>query len=273
MILALYRDEQYMGSLVDNLNSLNLYQIPAYTIVNTDTVSTVKGYVDNAIATDSTIVLLFHNIKDTNPSQYEYLTSDFKNIIDYIADKGIECLTIDELYKQATIAPINIPSNRTVTTTGQSTTNGYATASAALSNILPSNADISVTQTTSNSNPNHLEDVTFTINITNLGPSSAEDVTSGYWLDGTYLTWVSDDSGGSYNNGVWTIGTLESGETRTLHVIAKVIATTGTTFTTSANYNSGINPRPKCGKQSSDYKLNCNSTHTNSSCCKPCKRI
>ena len=174
------------GNLVDNLNSLNLYQIPAYTIVNTDTVSTVKGYVDDAIATDSTIILLFHNIKDSNTSQYEYLTSDFKNIIDYIADKGIECLTIDELYKQATIAPINIPSNRTLTTTGQSTSNGYANASASLTTILPAKADISVTQSTSNSNPNYNEDVTFTINITNLGPSSAENVTVGYWLDGEY---------------------------------------------------------------------------------------
>ena len=107
-----------------------------------------------------------------------------------------------------------------------------------------SKADISVTQTTSNSNPNYHEDVTFTINITNLGPSSAENVIVGYWLNGDLLTWVSDDSGGSYNSPYWTIGTLESGETKTLHIVAKVIAATGTTFTTKAIYDSGSTPDP-----------------------------
>ena len=69
------------------------------------------------------------------------------------------------------------------------------------------------------------------------------------------LTWVSDDSGGLYNNNVWTIGTLESGETRTLHLIAKVIAATGTTFTTSAIYNSGSTPDPNADNNEQTISL------------------
>jgi hypothetical protein len=34
-----------VGKLISNLNALNLYQIPAYTILNTTTVSTVESYV------------------------------------------------------------------------------------------------------------------------------------------------------------------------------------------------------------------------------------
>ena len=230
---------------VDNLNALNLYQIPAYTIINTTSVSTLKGYVDNAITTDSTVILLFHNIKDSNPSTYEYLTSDFKSIVDYISNTGIECLTINDLYQHATVAPINIPSNRTVTNTGQSTSKGFATATASLTTSEPV-ADVSVTQTTSNNNPNYLEDVTFTINITNLGPSAAENVTVGYWLNENYLTWVSDDSGGSYNpqTGIWTIGTLNSGATITLNIIAKIIGSNDETIITRATYNSGTTYDP-----------------------------
>ena len=263
-----------VANLIDNLNAFNLYQIPAYSIVNTNSVSTVKGYVDNAIATDSTVVLLFHNIKDSNAGTYEYLTSNFKSIIDYIASTGVDCLTINDLYQQTTVAPINIPSNRTVINSGQSTSNGYASASASIFTTPPA-ADVSVTQTASNSNPNYLENVTFTINVTNFGPSTAENVTVGDWLNGDYLIWVSDDSGGSYNpnTGVWTIGTLESGVTKTLNIIAKVIASSGT-FNNSATYNSGSTPDPNAENNYQSITLTDKYLrYTNSNNCKPCKRL
>ena len=251
-----------VATLIDNLNAFNLYQIPAYTIVNSNSVSTVKGYINNAIATDSTVVLLFHNIKDSNPGTYEYLTSNFKSIIDYIASTGIDCLTINDLYQQTTVAPINIPSNRTVNTSGQSTSNGYASASASIFTTPPV-ADVSVTQTTSNSKPNYLENVTFTIKVTNLGPSAAENVTAGDWLNGNYLIWISDDSGGSYNpaTGVWTIGTLESGVTKTLNIITKVIASSGT-FNNSATYNSGSTPDPNADNNYQSITLTINTSGT-----------
>jgi uncharacterized repeat protein (TIGR01451 family) len=232
-----------LENLIDNLNGVNLYQLPAYAIVNTTPVSTVTGYVDSAIATDSTVILLFHNIVDSNPETYEYLTSDFKSIIDYIANAGVDCLTIDDLYQQITGAPINIPGIASGNS-GQSTSNGYSNAVANL-HVTPPVADISITQTASNIKPSYLEDVTFTINVTNLGPSTAENVVVGDWLDGNYLIWVSDDSEGSYDHdtGFWTIGSIDSGEIKTLHIIAKIIATTGI-VANSATYNSGTTNDP-----------------------------
>ena len=82
--------------------------------------------------------------------------------------------------------------------------------------------------------------------VKNNGPNTAENVSAGDWLNGNYLTWVSDDSGGSYNpqTGIWTIGTLNSGATITLNIIAKIIASNGGTLINSATYNSGTTYDP-----------------------------
>ena len=224
-----------LGNSIENFNGLNLYQIPAYTLVNTTSVSSVEGYIDNAMASDSTVVILFHNIVNFNPDEYDYLTSDFKNIIDYIAKSGINCITINDLYQQSAIAPINIPSIGSKFD-NLSTSNGYATATA----VIQPDADIQINNTASNYTPNYHDNIILTVTVTNNGPNTAYDVTVGDWLDGDYLTWVSDNSNGSYNpnKGVWSIGTLKSGETVIFNLIAQVI-TSNKTFTNTPTYNSG----------------------------------
>ena len=228
------------GSLIDNYNALNLYQIPAYTIINTTTLSTIKGYIDDAIETDSTVILLFHNIANYNPDTYDYLTSNFMSVIDYLASTGIDCLTIDDLYQQATVAPINIPSRDMVYHTSNSTSDGYAAATSSLNiSYSTSTADIEVINAASNYTPQNGENITLTITVKNNGPGTAQSVTIAEWLNGNYLTWISDDSTGKYNpnTGIWTIGTLNSGETTTLHIIARVTATSGTTIINTITYN------------------------------------
>ena len=52
----------------------------------------------------ATVVLLFHNLvasaDDQNPSYYDYVSSDFSQIISYIATQQITTTTIDQLYNQ-----------------------------------------------------------------------------------------------------------------------------------------------------------------------------
>ena len=70
-------------------------------------------------------------------------------------------------------------------------------------------ADVKVTKTVSNNNPNYLDTVTWTITVINDGPSDAENV---YLKDllPAGLVHLSDDSNGEYNaaTGVWNIGFL-----------------------------------------------------------------
>jgi uncharacterized repeat protein (TIGR01451 family) len=233
--LGIHTGRTTVGQTIYNLNDLDMYQIPAYTLLNTTPVSDVKGYIDNALQTDSTIVILFHNIVNSNPSEYDYLTSNFKSIIDYIAASGISCLNINSLYQQSN-SPINIPSDGIVYS-NQSTSNGYTSSEASLT-VTNTTADVAVTNSVSNSTPNYLDNVNLTVTVQNNGPGTAENVSVTESLNGNYLTWVSDDSNGTYNHntGIWTIGNLNSGQTVTLHITAKV-NTNNITITNKATYN------------------------------------
>ena len=206
--------------------------------MNTTSVSTIKNYIDTAISNGSTIVLLFHNIKDSNPSAYEYLTSDFYSIIDYIANSGIDCLTMDDLY-QLTLLPINIPSNNPLISTSLNVFDGYANDVGSIY-VNPPKTDVGVTITASNNKPNYLGYVTLTIKVTNYGPNQAVNVTVGEWLDGNYFKWISDDSNGTFNlsSAIWIVGTINVGETHILNILVQILAS-NITINNTATYNSG----------------------------------
>jgi uncharacterized repeat protein (TIGR01451 family) len=144
-------------------------------------------------------------------------------------------LNINSLYQQS-ISPINIPSNGIVYS-NQSTSNGYTSSEASLT-VTNATADVAVTNSVSNNTPNYQDNVILTVTVQNNGPGTAENVSITESLNGNYLTWVSDDSNGTYNHntGIWTIGTLTSGQTATIHITAKV-NTPNITIINKATYN------------------------------------
>ena len=99
--------------------------------------------------------------------------------------------------------------------------------------VTPS-ADIAVTQTTSTSTPSRNSNVTLTITVTNNGPDTANNVQITSLLP-SGLQWVSDNSGRAYDHvsGIWTVGTMTSGQSLILTLIAKVIGA-GTINNTAA---------------------------------------
>lgn len=83
-------------------------------------------------------------------------------------------------------------------------------------------SDLSLTKDVDNATPNVGDDVTFTIVVTNGGPDDALNVAVQDLLPAG-LTFVSDTTlAGTYNEvtGLWTIGTIPSGGTATLTVVA-----------------------------------------------------
>ncbi|MCX8094590.1 MAG: DUF11 domain-containing protein, partial [Caldisericia bacterium] len=91
--------------------------------------------------------------------------------------------------------------------------------------------DLSLTKSVNNSNPNVGSNITFTITLNNSGPSQATGVQvtdllpSGY----TYVSHIA--SQGTYNptNGLWSVGTINSGSSATLQITV--------TVNSSGNYN------------------------------------
>ena len=86
-----------------------------------------------------------------------------------------------------------------------------------------STSDLSVSYKTSNTHVNYLKNVYITIKATNNGPDDSNGIIVSYKLN-KYLTWISDDSNSLYDksNGIWYVGTLNNGSSKTLNIIAQV---------------------------------------------------
>ena len=59
-----------------------------------------RGYVDSAINTESTCILVFHKLVTTPEKSIEWSITDFKVLIDYIVANKIQVMTIDEYYNE-----------------------------------------------------------------------------------------------------------------------------------------------------------------------------
>lgn len=88
--------------------------------------------------------------------------------------------------------------------------------------IEPAVADLSLTQTVDNAEPNLGDSVTFTITVSNAGPLEATGVTVLDRLPSGLAFVSATPSVGTYNNtsGIWTIGAIPAGGSRTLRLVA-----------------------------------------------------
>ncbi|MBI5951939.1 MAG: DUF11 domain-containing protein [Chloroflexi bacterium] len=87
-------------------------------------------------------------------------------------------------------------------------------------------SDLSITKIMDNVTPTVGTDVVFTIRVTNSGPDTADNVVVKDKLPASY-TYLSHTGGETYDpvTGYWTVGTLNSGTTRTLNITATVAST------------------------------------------------
>jgi uncharacterized repeat protein (TIGR01451 family) len=88
----------------------------------------------------------------------------------------------------------------------------------------PAVADIAVTQDVSTNTPSPGDEVTFTVTVRNNGPINISNVQVTSKIDPNIFESISSSIPGSYNTstGVWTVGTLNDGESVTLIITATV---------------------------------------------------
>jgi large repetitive protein len=167
-------------------------------------------------------------VNDLLPSGYTYV-SNTTTVGTYNPSNGI--WNIGD-------APINASGTLTITATVNST--GVYTNLASISgNELDTNptnnsssvtpiptpvSNLSVVKTVSNATPLVGTNVTFTVDITNNGPSNASNTVVNDLLPSGYSYISHTQTAGSYDSatGIWTIGNLPNGTTRTLTIIALV---------------------------------------------------
>lgn len=71
------------------------YQLPRQVILNTTTPAQVKGWIDQAVAQNSWLILAVHQV-DTGGEMYSTTPTTFGQIVDYLAQKGVPVITIDQ---------------------------------------------------------------------------------------------------------------------------------------------------------------------------------
>lgn len=76
----------------------NNYLWGTKTVQNTDSLATVKGWVDACVTNNRICAILFHDIVDGTAGSYQWNTSDFCDLIDYIASLGFQFITVNDLY-------------------------------------------------------------------------------------------------------------------------------------------------------------------------------
>lgn len=76
----------------------NLFAMSCFMTVNSISVSTTKRIIDQTILQNSTLCILFHGIVDSNPDTYEWLSSDFREIMSYLESRKITPITITEWF-------------------------------------------------------------------------------------------------------------------------------------------------------------------------------
>ena len=100
--------------------------------------------------------------------------------------------------------------------------------------VTPASADLSLDKQADNLSPTVGDNVTFTINVSNLGPNSATDVVVRDVLP-SGMAYVSDNAGTAFNpaTGLWNVGTITAGSSRSLQLVAEVTSASSALINTA----------------------------------------
>ena len=107
--------------------------------------------------------------------------------------------------------------------------------------IIPTSADLSIEKSIDDTTPEVGQTVTYTLTASNAGPADADNVVVTDVLPAglTFVSTSTSDTVGVYatSTGQWTIGTLASGSSASLHIIATVSGSAGQTIVNTATIN------------------------------------
>ena len=113
-------------------------------------------------------------------------------------------------------------------------------------------ADLKVIKTVSNPKPTVGDVITWTITVINLGPDAADDVIVEDMLPAGLKLISAKGSKGDYEDGIWTVGTLDDKEAATLVLTTRVTASSGTIRNVATATGSTYDPNKSNNK---DYDV------------------
>ena len=134
------------------------------------------------------------------------------------------------------VATVTVPTVRTNTATGSSSTFDPTPAdNSASASVDARDADLAVTKTVDTATPSFNGQVTFVVSVTDNGPDTSTGVSVADALPAGLILVSATTVQGTYTGGVWTIGSITSGATASLSIVAQVTTHTALTNTASVS--------------------------------------
>lgn len=72
------------------------YEVMVQEVRNSTSLAEIKGWIDAAVLNKKWLVLLFHEIVESNPEEYEYLKNNFEVVVDYVNTKNVPVVNVSE---------------------------------------------------------------------------------------------------------------------------------------------------------------------------------
>ncbi len=164
-------------------------------------------------------------INETLPDGFIYLnsTKPYSNGIINVGNLAVGDSVSVKIYSKANITGsfVNVASVK-----GNEFDQNPSNNKANVSVLVKPASDLQITKSVNNSNPNFADKIKWTITVRNNGPDTATGVIVKDLLSES-LIWINDDSSGKYNHnsGIWNIGNINKGETKTLTIVSEVNGT------------------------------------------------
>lgn len=105
-----FRSVRTIVNQAETFPAANRFKLRTLYVINTMTVTTVKAAIDAALANNEWLILVFHDIQTTTASQdIQYLSADFKSIIDYLNTSNATIKTVADILNHGLISSDSIP--------------------------------------------------------------------------------------------------------------------------------------------------------------------
>jgi peptidoglycan/xylan/chitin deacetylase (PgdA/CDA1 family) len=94
-----YRTARTAEGELETLPPSDPYRLRAMVVTNSTTPSDVSERIQSAIANGDWLILVFHRIVESDADEeFKYPASDFRIIVDYVASRGVDVMTVSQVY-------------------------------------------------------------------------------------------------------------------------------------------------------------------------------
>ena len=95
-----HRTVKERSTIVETYPPANPYELPIRTVLNTNTVEDIQGWIDLVSVNRGWLILMFHRIEDPADVFTKVTPTVFKGMVDYLAEADVDVVTMSDVLSQ-----------------------------------------------------------------------------------------------------------------------------------------------------------------------------